>query len=110
MNKNIAKIYEVALRRLRHAVVYVGVELFRRKMEHENAALKGLPISEFQAHALADLGNFFVFASTRITPDWTEDQVIDAMEQIGWFDEKGLGLLTMKDLDPLIPALPKRKK
>lgn len=110
MSKDLEKLYETALRRLHHAMVYVGVELFSRKVEHGNAALKGLSISEFQAHALADLGNFYVYASTRVTPDWDEDQVIDAMEKIGWFDEKGLGLLSMNDLRPLLPTQPKRKK
>lgn len=102
MDKDQERLFEIAARRLNHATTVVGVELFRRKRLYGNAALKGLSISEFQAHALADLGNFFIYAQYKISPDEPMESVIKTMDEIGWFTEKGLGMLSMKDLLPLL--------
>ncbi|MDA8254169.1 MAG: hypothetical protein M0Z99_00790 [Betaproteobacteria bacterium] len=88
---------------LQEMIVHVGVMLFQKKLKVGNAALNDLPISEFHAHALADMGNFFVYAKTQITPSWSDDRVIAAMAEAGWFSRGGLDLLTIADLIPLVP-------
>lgn len=87
---------------MQEVLVHVGVLLFQKKLQLGNDALKGLQISEFHAHALAELGNFFVYAKTQATPGMSDDRVISAMADIGWFSERGVNLLTMSDLEPLI--------
>jgi hypothetical protein len=110
MDKEQAKAMAAIYRKLRHAMTFVGVELFRRKLELGNDALKNLPISEFQAHALADLGNFYLYAQNVVSPDMAIDEVLDLMDETGWFTDKGLGMLTLQDLAPFIQPPAKGKK
>jgi hypothetical protein len=95
---------EKACLALQVRMIQIGREIALLKERFGPAVMTRLNISEFQAHALVDLAKLAFYSKEALLPKGSWRDLLSQMEELGCFEERGLGTLTAIQLRDAIPT------